>query len=95
MCGLAAPTINAYWTGGYSYLHRAVPVLWSDTPADLDAANFVLVSPGQGLSDHRYRKAAEAGPYALYQRDGACTPPRGSLEYQRLVPKGVLGQSRE
>ncbi|MGD0835285.1 MAG: arabinofuranosidase catalytic domain-containing protein [Polyangia bacterium] len=95
LCGLAAPTINAYWTGGYSYLHRAVPVLWSDTPADLDAANFVLVSPGQGLSDHRYRKAAEAGPYALYQRDGACTPPRGSLEYQRLVPKGVLGQSRE
>jgi phosphatidylinositol glycan class B len=92
LCGLAVPAVNAYWTGGYTYLHRRVPLLWSAAPADLAAANYVLLMPGQRLSDPRYLPAAQAGPYALWRRDGACAPPpRASAAHGRLAPMGVPG----
>lgn len=90
LCGLVAPALNAYWTGGYSYLHRRVPLLWSGGPADLAAANYALVDAGQKLADTRYRRVAQAGPYVLVRRDGGCTPaPHGSGNFGRLAPAGV------
>jgi GPI mannosyltransferase 3 len=92
ICGLAAPTMNAYWTGGYTYLHRPVPIVWSGTRRDFDVANYVLMSPGQKMDDPRYRSLAQEGAYVLYRREGACiAPPRGSLAFGRLSPMGVLG----
>jgi hypothetical protein len=90
ICGLAAPTMNAYWTGGYTYLHRPVPIVWSGTRRDFDVANYVLMSPGQKMTDPRYRNLAQEGAYVLYRREGACiAPPRGSLAFGRLTPEGV------
>ena len=84
--------MNPYWTGGYTYLHRQVPLLWSASPAERAAANYVLASLGQRLDDARYREIARAGPYTLLRRDGACAPPpRGSGGYGRLMPQGVPG----
>ncbi|HEY5282358.1 MAG TPA: hypothetical protein VIM14_06170 [Polyangia bacterium] len=92
ICGLAAPTMNPYWTGGYTYLHRRVPILWSGARADLDAANYVLLGPGQRMDDARYRSLAKQGAYVLYRRDGVClAPPRGSVGHGRLNPMGVSG----
>jgi hypothetical protein len=92
ICGLAAPTMNAYWTGGYTYLHRPVPIVWSGTRRDFDIANYVLMSPGQKMTDPRYRNLAQEGAYVLYRREGACVAPsRGSLAFGRLVPVGVPG----
>ena len=92
LCGLAAPAMNPYWTGGYTYLHRQVPLLWSASPAERAAANYVLASLGQRLDDARYREIARAGPYTLLRRDGPCAPPpRGSGGYGRLTPMGVPG----
>ncbi len=92
ICGLAAPAMNPYWSGGYTYLHRRVPLLWSGSPAALDAANYALIGPRQTLSDARFHKIAQSGPYALYRRDGGCRPPPpGSGRYGRLLPAGVPG----
>jgi phosphatidylinositol glycan class B len=92
ICGLAAPTMNPYWTGGYSYLHRPVPILWTGGRADFDAANYVLLGPGQRMNDPRYRSLSKEGAYVLYRRDGACKKPTwGSAGFGRLTPMGVPG----
>jgi len=92
ICGLAAPTMNPYWTGGYTYLHRRVPILWTGSRRDLDAANYVLMGPGQRLDDARYRSLAKQGAYVLYRREGACTRPTlGSGGFGRLIAMGVPG----
>ena len=87
LCGLVMPNVNGYWTGGYSYLHRRVPLLWWP---GLDSANYALLIPGQKLADGRYKMVAQAGGYALLRRDGPCRPVRGPLgSYGRLIPAGV------
>ena len=87
LCGLVMPNVNAYWTGGYSYLHHRAPLLWWP---GLDAANYALLIPGQKLSDGRYKMVAQASGYALLRRDGPCRPVRGPLgSYGRLIPTGV------
>jgi hypothetical protein len=92
LCGLAAPGMNAYWTGGYTYLHRLAPISWAGGSGAYDAANFVVLGPGQGMDDARYQTVAVRGPYRLYRRDGGCvTPPRSSLEFGRLIARGVPG----
>jgi GPI mannosyltransferase 3 len=92
LCGLAAPDMNPYWTGGYTYLHRRVPLLWSGARHELAAANYVITSPGQRFSDPRYLRVAQAGRYQLLRREGACVvPSRGSTSYGRLTVAGVPG----
>lgn len=92
ICGLVAPNMNAYWTGGYTYLHRRVPLLWSAARPDFEAANYALMSPGQTMSDARFRRISQAGAYILYRRDGVCAVPlRGSGGYGRMSPAGVSG----
>jgi phosphatidylinositol glycan class B len=92
LCGLAAPAMNPYWTGGYTYLHRRVPLLWSAFGRELAAANYAITGPGQALGDPRYSAIAKAGPYTLLRREGPCTrPTRGSTGYGRLTPEGVPG----
>ena len=87
LCGLVMPNANGYWTGGYSYLHRRVPLLWWP---GLDSANYALLIPGQKLADGRYKMVARAGGYALLRRDGPCRSVRGPLgSYGRLIPAGV------
>jgi phosphatidylinositol glycan class B len=92
LCGLAAPAMNAYWTGGYAYLHRRVPILWYGGRLEFEAANFALLSPGRKMDDTRFRMIAQAGNYTLYRREGGCTPPpRASASFGRLLPVGVPG----
>jgi GPI mannosyltransferase 3 len=92
LCGLVAPAMNPYWTGGYAYLHRRVPLVWAGSWLELAAANYAIVGPGQRLDDARYQAVAQDGPYQLLKRAGACTPPpRGSTGYGRLTVAGVPG----
>ena len=92
ICGLAAPTMNPYWTGGYSYLHRPVPILWTGSRNDFDAANYVVMGPGQRMNDARYSSLSKEGAYVLYRRDGVCKKqPLGSAGFGRLTPMGVPG----
>ena len=92
LCGLAAPAVSPYWTGGYTYLHRRVPLVWTASPGELAAANYVLLGPGQRLGDLRYDVVNVAGSYLLLRREGSCQrPPLGSAGYGRLTPLGVPG----
>jgi hypothetical protein len=92
ICGLVAPNMNAYWTGGYTYLHRRVPLLWSAAGPYFEAANYALMSPGQPMRDARFRRISQVGAYILYRRDGVCASPlRGSGGYGRMSPAGLSG----
>jgi phosphatidylinositol glycan class B len=92
LCGLAAPAMNAYWTGAYTYLHRRAPILWLGGRGDYDAANYVVLGPRQQMDDARYQVVAVRGPYRLYRREGGCArPPHFSLGYGRMTPSGVPG----
>lgn len=92
ICGLAAPGINPYWTGGYAYFHRRLPIVWSEARPDLEAANYVLIAPGHRMTDSRFRPVAAQGPYVLFRRDGACgRASMPSASYGRLSPAGVVG----
>jgi phosphatidylinositol glycan class B len=91
ICGLAAPGINPYWTGGYTYFHRRLPIVWSEARPDLEAANYVLIAPGHRMTDPRFRPVAQQGPYVLFRRDGACgRASMASASYGRLSPAGVM-----
>jgi hypothetical protein len=84
LCGLAVVDTNPFWVGGYTYLHRDVPLFWqAQTPAERAAVNY-LVAP--------LTSAPPAGPalvsidhgFALYRREGGCAlPPAG---YARALP---------
>jgi GPI mannosyltransferase 3 len=92
ICGLAAPTMNPYWSGGYTYFHRFVPIVWVGGRADYDAANYAILGPGRAMDDARYTVVAVEGPYRLYRREGACArAPRSSVGYGRLNLLGMPG----
>jgi hypothetical protein len=92
ICGLAAPGINPYWTGGYTYFHRRLPIVWSEARPDLEAANYALIAPGHRMADPRFRPVAQQGPYVLFRRDGVCgRASMASATYGRLSPAGVVG----
>lgn len=92
ICGLAAPTMNPYWSGGYTYFHRLMPIVWAGGRPDYDAANYAILGPGRTMDDGRYAVVAVEGPYRLYRRDGACArAPRSSVGYGRLTLLGMPG----
>lgn len=92
VCGLAVPGANPYWTGGYTYFHRHVPILWAGGRADDQAANYVVLGPGHKMDDKRYLSIATRGAYQLYRRDGRCVAaPRTSVGYGRMSLAGFPG----
>jgi hypothetical protein len=92
LCGLAVPAANPYWTGGYTYFHRRAPLIWAGGRGDYDAANYVLLGPGQKMEDARYRRWMGCGSDELYRREGGCArPSRANLGYGRLSPSGIPG----
>jgi hypothetical protein len=83
LCGLAMAGAAPIWTGGYSYLHRDVPIVWIE-PIDDSATNYVLARADLPLPD-RYAVVERIGEAQLARRPGACAPPPAS--YTRLFPK--------
>lgn len=81
LCGLAmSHGRNMVWHGGYTYLHRDVPVLgvWDDprlhlAPAVREAANYALV-PSSFPPLPGFTRVAEIGSGALLRREGGCVP---------------------
>jgi GPI mannosyltransferase 3 len=90
LCGLAATGVNAYWTGGYTYLHRRVPLLWQAGAKELAAANYLIVGPPGGPRPPGYGPIDQDRGYLLLKRAGACRPPVGALKrYDTLRPGGI------
>lgn len=73
LCGIAMVGVPLISSGGYSYLHRDVPILGSRSPYDLEATNYLamprLMPPPDG-----YRMVKGFDDFVLLKRDGPCGP---------------------
>jgi len=93
LCGLALIGYGPVWTGGFSYLHRDVPVVWG-TPEEAlaaprlgilgEAANYVL-TPSTTALPAEYATVATLGETKLAQRPGSCKA--GAAVFSRHFPK--------
>jgi GPI mannosyltransferase 3 len=73
LCGVVYVGNEPEWTGGYSYLHRKVPIFFDVRPEHLAAANAVVGSPLERLPPG-WRRVSATGKYALWERAGVCAP---------------------
>lgn len=93
LCGLALLNIAPIDTGGYSYLHRDVPLIGiavetSTDPRRLPAAaafaNYAIAPRSLGTIEG-FTRAAENGEAVLFRRDGVCDPP--PPDFSQLFPR--------
>lgn len=93
LCGLGLVGFGPVWTGGYTYLHRDVPILW-ETPGEAlakpglgavgAATNYVLTGVEIPLPE-AYTTVETRGEVKLARRLGPCAAPPAS--YTRVFPK--------
>jgi hypothetical protein len=83
ICGLLLAGYGPIWTGGYTYLHRDVPILWVP-PLDDQQGNYVLARSDVDLPES-YTTLATIGDAKLARRAGSCSAPPAT--YSRLFPK--------
>jgi GPI mannosyltransferase 3 len=93
VCGLGLIGYGPIWTGGYTYFHRDVPVLWA-TPGEAFArpglgavgasANYLLTPVDLPLPED-YTTIETIDEAKLGRRSGPCAAPPDS--YTRLFPK--------
>jgi len=78
ICGVMLLARNAAWTGGYSYLHRKVPLFWRLSLADEFRANYIIAHrTSEETVPSVYQRVGLVGSVGLYRRDGGCmTSPR-------------------
>jgi hypothetical protein len=92
LCGLLMIGYGPIWTGGYTYLHRDVPIL-SPPVEGLDEARFAAISastnylllPAEIALPAPYTTVETIGKTKLARRSGTCAPPPAS--YTRLFPQ--------
>jgi GPI mannosyltransferase 3 len=76
MCGVAVFDINWFYTGGYTYLMRPVPMYFGNFPSDfvsLDAmANRTIIDTRTAHLTPEWRKEECWGNVCVYQRPGGC-----------------------
>jgi hypothetical protein len=84
LCGVGIYHLDPLASGGYTHLHRPVPILPLDTPAQLaaDATNVdAIVAPGgQSNLPAGFASSGCWTGVCLYQRPGPCTLPPPDME---------------
>jgi hypothetical protein len=86
-CGVAVLAQRLTWTGGYSYLHRDVPLASAqNTPAGSwrNWAN-AIITTGSSALPPGYSVAARWGQEVLATRAGSCAPPPPTVQ-ARVIP---------
>ena len=81
VCGVGLPETHWFFTGGYTYLHRDVPIVIPIYQTELlpFAYNYALASPGtlpDGLVFSSVR-CWEGVNICVYRRDGPCERAQG------------------
>jgi GPI mannosyltransferase 3 len=72
-CGVLALGLRAGFTGGYSYLHRQVPLLYRQQACDDDkVANYIVARQGRTVP-RSYVPVERRGDYTLFRRPGTCS----------------------
>jgi hypothetical protein len=74
LCGLTYLSSAHAWTGGYTYLHRDVPVFFDANPQSLAACNYAVGAPDEKLPA-AWKRISVHDKFALFRRDGPCAPP--------------------
>jgi phosphatidylinositol glycan class B len=75
LCGLGVLGLRPAFTGGYTYLHRAVPLLYSKRLCGAEPAVNYLIVPYQlveSLVPAGYTRVEDRGWLGLFRREGAC-----------------------
>ncbi len=75
-CGVIIIGSEAAWTGGYTYLHKRIPIRWDVNPLLTPVANYVI-APRATRTLAGYAVARREREFWLYRRDGGCV---GGLE---------------
>ncbi|HWO08017.1 MAG TPA: glycosyltransferase family 39 protein, partial [Polyangiaceae bacterium] len=97
LCGLGVLGLRDIWTGGYTYFHRAVPLIYANGLCDAEAAvNYVLVPAALAgeLVPGDYTLDRQQGTLSLYRRPGACSPPSPGATRSPLEEAGDMGLRR-
>jgi GPI mannosyltransferase 3 len=90
ICGLAVTPINVIWFGGYSYLHRDIPMFYID-PNALVTTGKVPSGANAVLMDERiasppgFRRIATSRGVVLVMRSGTCGKPPAT--FTPIFPK--------
>jgi hypothetical protein len=74
LCGMILLGTPFYASGGYSYLHKNVPMMIHDSPAYLASGNYVAL-PRSLAAPVDYRVIETYPDYVLAKRSGMCVPP--------------------
>jgi GPI mannosyltransferase 3 len=95
LCGALVVGLPWIWTGGYSYLHRDVPLMFHPwnygldklyygelTSYEIRAANYII-APLHRKIPKAYVQLSHRGGLALYRRPGGCGPP--PIDYSRVM----------
>jgi GPI mannosyltransferase 3 len=87
-CGVVVLAQRLTWTGGYSYLHRDVPL--ASTAQNKAAGNWrawanVVVTSGQEPLPQGYAVVARSGPEVLAERGGSCAAAPAAVQ-ARVIP---------
>lgn len=74
LCGIAVLGARAAFTGGYTYLHRDVPLIYESELCSAAPANYVIsaIARGSDVLPTTYSLQSTRGAWGLYRRDGAC-----------------------
>jgi hypothetical protein len=71
LCGIELVGARAAFTGGYTYLHRDVPLIYGEQVCDTAPVNYIIGPIGRALPG-AYRLEQERGSWGLFRRDGTC-----------------------
>ena len=74
LCGVAVLGARAAFTGGYTYLHRDVPLIYEGELCSAGPVNYAIspVARGPHLLPNSYKLTAQRGAWGLYRREGSC-----------------------
>ena len=78
LCGVAVLKSRAAFTGGYTYLHRDVPLLYQSELCSAAPANYVVapVDYDPQTLPSAYTLERQRGSWGLFRREGTCSPLR-------------------
>jgi hypothetical protein len=97
LCGLAVAPLNIVFTGGYSYLHRDVPLFNADRHALRNgrephrSANHLIV-PDDYPAPAGFVEVTRNGDTRLLARPGGCDAPPPSYSRDLARPPGLMQQ---
>lgn len=92
LCGVGVLGITWFWTGGYTYLHRNVPIFQIEKKNDFDkfspSFNYLVSTVPVPSSNQNYTVQKCWGETCLYKRPNSCTQIKGYSINKVLEQRG-------